>query len=317
MSSKSYCGIRRIILILLVMVCVPTINAGYFSKSFMKAFSAKMYLNAQKKCMNFSITHHQLEKEYNLLILQENPDKQKILDISYKLWAYKDSVESGKNNVEFWERVYQSYNDENTTADTPPLTNTRKSIESTTKNDNIIFNEKTIRCFKCAGTGKCFMCHGKGFIPFSNGEICYCLGLGTCSSCNGKGSITIIQTLDKTTGYYTSVTSDGFATNGFANGSNSTTSKYDSPSYDSSSYMEMYRSFERNAESIYNSITIKINNRGDRISDVSNWNHSSSYSTMAQEYVRIQFDMKRLRAEALKEGIRISPSIWETKTIRY
>lgn len=269
-----------------------------------------MKLKAERTLMNYSVQYGRLEKKYNQLLSQKNEaDRQELLNISNQMYLLKDSVEMAREDVKFWKEM-----SENRTTDE----GVNKSSGNAKNNDNIVITERVMPCPGCSGTGRCFMCHGRGTLPFSHGDLCYCLGLGLCNSCHGEGKVKITNTFDKTTGYYCTITSDGFATNGFV-GSGSSSGGGSGSSYPSlnSNYEDNYRSLERHAESIYNSITREINDRGDRKSDASGWGYTSSYSGMAREYVRAQSDMKRVRADALKEKIIISPSIWETKTIRY
>lgn len=51
-------------------------------------------------------------------------------------------------------------------------------------------DKHTIICPKCAGSGECFYCHGKGFLDEKGKQVCpFCAGSGKCSFCLGKKEI--------------------------------------------------------------------------------------------------------------------------------
>ena len=43
-------------------------------------------------------------------------------------------------------------------------------------------------CYVCGGTGRCYMCNGRGYLNLE--DKCYaCNGSGKCINCNGSGKI--------------------------------------------------------------------------------------------------------------------------------
>lgn len=143
-----------------------------------------------------------------------------------------------------------------------------------------------------------------------------CIG-GVCSTCRGTGKISIVSTYDPNSGYWSAMSSMGVAVNGFSGSQDYSPTGPSELSSTSTDYQHDYDWWARHAESIYNSITREVNRNGDRKSNASGWGYSSSYSGMAGEYVKAQSEMRRIRANALKERVFIQTSVWETKQIRY
>lgn len=309
-------------IILTVAILLPTgIEAGFLSKSFMKSYSARMHLQSQRKVMSVSLSQKRLEKEYAVLLAQQKDggkvDIAQLNNISYRLYNINNELSEAENEAKFWKEISDSYKNAESSSPATSQTKTGKNSD-----DNMVITTQHMKC-SCV-TGKCFMCHGTGFLPYTRGrELCYCGGTGLCNKCYGKGEIEVTSTFYKDTGYYCTTSSSGIAVNGcigpssYGNGASSGSSGSGSVINSKATYEENYRSLERHAESIYKSITYEIESSKERKSDIAGWRYSSSYSGMAREFIRAQSDMKRLRADAQREKVFISPSPWETKVIRY
>ena len=94
-----------------------------------------------------------------------------------------------------------------------------------------------------------------------------------------------------------------------------------SNSRDASMYTSIYKRWERNAESCYNSLT----STGTRYKDKDNNRKGSAngtwgganYTMMKSNLREAQREMRKVREEARRKGISISQSKWETATVSY
>ena len=90
---------------------------------------------------------------------------------------------------------------------------------------------------------------------------------------------------------------------------------------DSSSYLSMYRRWENNAESNYNSLTLLGSDYKSKSGDRSGSNGASykgsTYVGLKQNLRNAQRQMKHIRAEAASKGVKIPQSKWETAQVKY
>ena len=85
---------------------------------------------------------------------------------------------------------------------------------------------------------------------------------------------------------------------------------------------DTYRRWEKQAESIYDSLTIgggTVKTESGKSHGVAGeiWTHGGTYSSMQMLFRDAQKEMRRVREEAAAMGINITPSEWETRTISF
>lgn len=138
----------------------------------------------------------------------------------------------------------------------------------------------------------------------------------------GQTLTEVAQTLDTSKSYNTLQTAGGDANDNYSSTSMPSSSSSGSKgklSYDY--YINAYQRWERNAKSVYESLTMmgtreKRNGQDEHGSAQGTWNHAS-YSGMKRNLRTAQREMKKLRMQARKDGYNISPSNYETVTVSY